>query len=89
MLKIDLSKQAQKFLKSLPGKYAKQIARKLYSLREDPYPPDAKLLKGYFYWRSRCGEYRVIYEVKGETLLVYFIGRRNDDQIYRMLKRAD
>ena len=47
MLKINLSRQAEKLLRTLPMKTAKQIAKKLVALQTDPYPPTNQSLRGY------------------------------------------
>ncbi|ELS34530.1 hypothetical protein Pse7429DRAFT_0286 [Pseudanabaena biceps PCC 7429] len=49
MLKINLSRQAVKRLKSLPDKHAKQVATKIKELTSNPYPQDSLKLKGYPY----------------------------------------
>jgi mRNA interferase RelE/StbE len=49
MLSLSLSRQANKFLKKLPSKQAKQIASKIVELRLNPYPQDCISLKGYRY----------------------------------------
>lgn len=89
MLRIELSKKAAKFLRRLPPKQAKQIARKLVALRQDPRPHDAKKLKGIQEetLRADVGEYRIIYRVAGDTLQVPLIGKRNDADVYRRLRR--
>ena len=87
MLKIDLSKQAQKFLKTIPDKHAKQVARKLISMQVDPRPNDAKKLVGSSFLRVDSGEYRIIYQVNTESILeIVVIGKRNDDEVYRQFK---
>lgn len=88
MLEIDLSRQAAKFLDRVPPKHGKQLAAKLSGLQENPLPHDSKLLKGETdLRRADAGEYRIIYRVQEQTLQVYLIGKRNDDEIYRMLRR--
>jgi mRNA interferase RelE/StbE len=87
MLNLNLSRQASKFLKKLPCKQAKQIAQKIIELRNNPYPHDSITLKGYPYRRTDIGEYRIIYEIEGEILQILIIGKRNDDEVYKHLKR--
>jgi mRNA interferase RelE/StbE len=87
MLRIDPSRQAQKFLRTLPPKQARQVANKILALRQHSQPPDAKQLRGHPYWRADVGEYRIIYRVEQETLIVPLIGKRNDAEIYRRLRR--
>ena len=92
MLKIDFSRQAQKFLKELQQgnpKHARQLAHKLQALRENPAPPDAAAMKGEVatWWRADAGEYCIVYRVEGDILKVAVIGKRNDAAVYRQLER--
>lgn len=89
MLNIDFSSGAIKFLKKLSGKPAKQIKKKLEELRENPYPQDSSKLVGYTYHRVDQGEYRIVYIVNGETLEIKAVGKRNDDEVYKRLKRSE
>jgi mRNA interferase RelE/StbE len=87
MLKIDLSKDSEKFLTRLPPKHGRQIARKLEQMLENPHPHDAEQMKGYPFLRVDIGEYRIIYEIRPNILSIVLIGKRNDDEVYRKLKR--
>lgn len=88
MLKINLSKDAARFLQKLPPKHGKQIAERLQMLMADPEALPSAELKGYApYRRAASGEYRIIFFVEGDTLFVPMIGKRNDDEVYQLLKR--
>ena len=88
MLKIEISKRAEKFLRKLPTKQGRQVATKIQSLRVDPRAPDSQLLKGQDpLRRADVGEYRIIYFVDDETLRVVLVGKRNDDEVYKRLRR--
>lgn len=88
MLKIDISKRSQKFLAKLPPKQARQLTTKILELRTNPEPADSTKLKGYdHYRRTDFGEYRIVYFVHGDVLMIYIVGKRNDDEIYKQLKR--
>lgn len=92
MLKINLSRSVLKFLKQVPTKHGRQIAMTLESLRENPFPQDSKKLKGVSdYYRVDMGEYRIIYRVdsKGNILIIAFIGKRNDNEVYKKFKRKN
>ena len=86
---IRISKSAREFIEKLAPKEAKQIAVKVFSLSVDPRPHDSKLLKGSSgdYLRVDSGEFRIIYRIEGEILLVSDIGKRNDDEVYRRFGR--
>lgn len=87
MLKINLSKASVKFLKTLPVKQGQQCALKIQELRKNPISQDVKKLKGYPYYRCTSGEFRIIFEIQNETLEVILVEKRNDDRLYKKLKR--
>ena len=89
MLKIEISKRADKFIDTLPPKQKRQITSKILELRTNPEPQDSIRLKGFEqYRRMTVGEYRVIYYVRDNVLLiVVLVGRRNDNAVYKQLKR--
>lgn len=71
----------------LPPKQCKQVVRKILSLMEEPMPTDSINLAGYPYRRADIGEYRIIYRVENDLLKVALVGKRNDDEVYKKLKR--
>lgn len=86
-MKLLLSKGAKDFLDTLSPKQFRQVVLTIFHLLSEPYPHDAKRLKGYPYYRVDVGEYRAVYEVNGEELHVLVVGKRNDDEVYKRLKR--
>ena len=88
MLGIRFARAAQKALARLPDEHKRQVAAKIQNLRTDPLPHDSAPMKGKSYRRVDIGEYRVIYRVEGEELLIAAAGRRNDDAIYREFERS-
>lgn len=88
MLKIEISKRAAKFLSKIPPKQARQLATKLQELRTHPEPHDSQALKGFApLRRADVGEYRIVYLAEADILKIALIGKRNDDEIYKRLKR--
>lgn len=87
---LDLSKDAQDFLSDLQPKQFKQVATKIHDLLRDPFPANAKHLSGYpGYRRISSGEFRVCYKVNDDVVYVAVVGKRNDDEVYRNLSRAE
>ena len=83
---MQLTRDAQKFLDTLPPKQFRQVVQKVFALLSNPRPNDSKELKGYPFLRSDMGEYRIVYDLPNEdTLRVILIGKRNDDDVYRKL----
>jgi mRNA interferase RelE/StbE len=88
MLSVQLSKRSQKFILNLPKKHALQIKLKIKQLLENPTPHDSKQLIGYEdLYRADIGEYRIIYEFDLQALFVLLVGKRNDGEVYKKLKR--
>ena len=69
----------------LPPKQFRQIIRKVFALLENPRPHDSEELRGYPFLRNDVGEYRIIYDVQGDTLRLIVVGKRNDEEAYRQL----
>ncbi|MBE0574942.1 MAG: type II toxin-antitoxin system RelE/ParE family toxin [Desulfuromonadales bacterium] len=89
---IELTSAAEKTLLKLAKKdraLMVRIDRALLALTEDPTPASSKLLLGEVsnLYRLRVGDYRIIYQVDGDKLvvLVVHVGHRKD--VYRHLKR--
>jgi len=87
VLKLDLSRDALRFVQTLDPKQYRQVVGTVLRLLQNPEPQDSSALIGYSYRRVDIGEYRIIYNVDGDVLKVFLIGKRNDDEIYRTLRR--
>ncbi len=90
MAKLDGLEAVLDFLKGLQPKIAAQLAKKVLSLNIDPLPSDSKELKGYSnLFRVDSGEYRIVYRYSSQDDLVtvLLVGKRNDDEVYKQLKR--
>ncbi|WP_337289488.1 type II toxin-antitoxin system RelE/ParE family toxin [Candidatus Methylomirabilis sp.] len=86
---MNLHEEAEKHVIRYPPKQFKQVITKVFSLRKNPRPQDAKELKGYpGAFRVDQGEYRVIYLVDDDQRLITVmkIGKRNDEEVYRHLE---
>ncbi len=86
-MQTKLSKRALIFLKRLPPKHERQVVARIVLLAENPFATDSKKISGSPYLRVDSGEYRVIYQLVGDVLSVVLVGKRNDDEIYRRLRR--
>ena len=88
MLLINLSKQSDKFLDKLPPKQFKQIVKELFRLAKSPKQQDVIKLKGSNdFFRKDVGEYRIIYKADSEILYITVVGKRNDDEVYKIFDR--
>lgn len=87
MKKLDLTHDALKFLDSLPPKQFRQVVTRVFEFMETPEPQDSKPLTGFEYRRADVGEYRIVYRFDRDFLFVALIGKRNDSEVYKRLKR--
>lgn len=80
MYNIDFSKKAQKKLDKLSDSIVNPILLAIGNLSANPRPKGSKKLKGRPGYRIRVGDYRVIYEIFDEVLLIDVIdlGHRKD-----------
>lgn len=87
MLKLELTNSADRFLHTLDARQFRQIGLSILRLMRDPEPHDSAQLKGAPFRRVDVGEYRIVYRVDGDVLRVSIIGKRNDDEVYREVRR--
>lgn len=75
-----LSKKAQKQLDKIPDNIAGPILDAIAGLEENPRPAGYKKLKGREGYRIRTGNYRIIYDIFDNELIVDVItlGHRKD-----------
>jgi mRNA interferase RelE/StbE len=70
-------------LERLPAKLVERIFPKLEGLASEPRPAGCKKLKGgQREWRIRVGDYRMIYMIDDDTLLVSVIRIRDCSEVY-------
>lgn len=87
MREIVLEKRVIKTLERYPEKHQRQIKNKILSLMENLIPNDSKLLVGYpHFHRCDIGEYRIIYNFNETTIYVILVGKRNNSEVYKLLK---
>lgn len=79
---IDFSKKAQKQLDKLSDTIAEPILAAIHTLADNPRPQGYKKLKGRNGYRIRVGDYRIIYEVFDNILLVDVINLGHRKDIY-------
>lgn len=79
--KVLVSKSAAKELSKLRSAINNRIIKAVRDLSDDPRPKGSKKLKGGSEnWRIRIGDYRVIYSIDDEILIVDIrkVGHRKD-----------
>jgi mRNA interferase RelE/StbE len=78
---IEVARAAARQLGKLDPPVRRRIQAAVELLAEDPRPPGAKkLVGGDGEWRVRTGDYRIVYEIHDDVLLVLVValGHRRD-----------
>ena len=85
MYKIIFAKEAQKALMRLPRDTAFLVRQKLEQLAVDPYAPNmnARKLQNRAGYRLRIGDWRVIYEVQNDELVILVLKIAPRGEVYR------
>ena len=85
MYKVRYRASATKMLRRMPRNLAKTVVRKIDQLAVSPYTPNNNVtrLKGERGYRLRVGDWRVLYEIHDDVLVIEIIkiGPRGD--VYR------
>lgn len=67
---IEFKKSATKELNSLPNKGIKKILNSINQLIVNPRPINSKKLSASERYRLRVGDYRILYAIKDQILIV-------------------
>jgi len=81
---VEFKPVAVRQLEKLPREVQTRLMARILALRDDPVPAGSKKMAAIpDTWRIRVGDYRVVYQVHREILLVLIltIGHRKD--VYR------
>ncbi len=81
---VKLSPHARRDLKSLPREAQTRIAAAIDALAETPRPSNVKKLAGSGNtYRIRTGDYRLVYEIEDDVLLVLVLRIGHRRGVYR------
>ena len=82
--RIEVHRQVEKSLKRLPGDVVSRIWTKIKRLQTDPRPKGCVKLDGYeTLYRIRVGDFRVIYAIEDELLIVLVLEIGLRGSVYR------
>jgi mRNA interferase RelE/StbE len=83
LYRIEIARRARKALLDFPDSQARRIEAAIVELAAQPRPPGCVKLAGSENWRIRVGDYRVIYEIRDDVLLVLVIEIGHRREVYR------
>ena len=81
---VTIKSSARRALSKLPNDAAERIARAIDELESNPRPHGVKKLAGHEnLWRVRVGDYRIVYTIEDNRLLVLVVKIGNRGDVYR------
>ena len=81
---VVLSPKAEKQLDELPRPMQRRITEAIEGLESNPRPHGVKKLEGADdLWRIRVGDYRIVYTIKDDRLVVLVVKIGHRREIYR------
>jgi mRNA interferase RelE/StbE len=83
---IVLARQPEKILRRLPRGLLQRVEQTIESLAENPRPPGCKRLVGHRdLYRVRVGDWRIIYAIEDDRLIVLIVKIAPRGRVYRDL----
>ena len=81
--RLVVRKSVSKDLNGIPKKDVRRILAVIESLADDPRPTGTKKLSGQERYRLRQGNYRILYEIEDDRLIVCVVRVGNRRDVYR------
>ncbi len=82
--RVEFARSATKDLRGIDRKWIPRIVAEIADLADDPRPDGCKKLVGSEHtYRIRIGDYRVIYDIQDEILVVLIVRIRHRRDVYR------
>lgn len=81
--RIEVLPVAVRAIRKLPPEGKRRVQAVIELLSEEPRPPSSRKLTGRAEWRVRTGDYRVLYRVEDDTLIVVVVDAGHRREIYR------
>ena len=80
---VEIKRSAAKEIEALPPKDRRRVVTKIEGLSRNPRPPGCEKLSGQEKYRLRRGDYRILYEIIDQRLLVTVVRVGNRRDVYR------
>ena len=82
---LRITGRAAKELRKLPNRTRARLEAAIESLADNPRPPRCVKLRGNAGWRIRVGDYRILYDIEDDTLIVTVLRASHRRDAYRGL----
>lgn len=81
--RLDYTPIAERSIERLDRQLQKRILQRIESLSRNPRPPGSVKLAGQDVYRIRVGDYRIIYAIQDDRLIVLVIDVGHRREVYR------
>jgi mRNA interferase RelE/StbE len=82
--RVEVTPRAARELGAVPEKDRRRLVARIDALAEEPYPPGVKkLASSEGLLRIRVGDYRIVYLVEAERLIVLVVRVGHRREVYR------
>lgn len=82
---VELGRQPRRVIKRLPSDLVRRLYREFDRLAHNPRHSDTRPVEGTRYWRSRVGDWRIVYSIEDNLLLVLVVRIGPRGEVYRNL----
>ncbi|MEA1950232.1 MAG: type II toxin-antitoxin system RelE/ParE family toxin [Planctomycetota bacterium] len=79
---IEILRSAQRSLSRIQPQDQKRITEAIRALADEPRPQGCIKLSGRDAWRIRIGNYRVIYEIQDDKLVILIVAIGHRREVY-------
>ena len=80
---VLIKRSAQKVLARVSHPDQQRLIDRIRRLAENPRPAGCKQLRGREAWRLRVGDYRILYEIHDQKLVVLVVSVGHRREVYR------
>ena len=81
--RVEVTRSAVNALRRVNPADAARLRGAIAMLAEDPRPPASRPLRGRDGWRLRVGDYRVLYTIRDDVLLIVVVTVAHRSSAYR------
>ena len=81
--RVEVSPAAIRALKQVDRQDQPRITAAIQLLSNDPRPPAATPMKGSDNWRVRVGNYRILYTIRDDVMIVVVVTLGHRREVYR------
>lgn len=87
MYRVKVAADVAKFIRKQDKRTQRQIINSFRTLAQNPRPQGCKKLQSHKeLYRTRSGNYKIVYSIKEKVLLVFVVRIAHRKDIYRRLK---